>query len=82
MEHSGYLACFPCSCIVRGDEVSSAVKGQDKQVLGNACVLYAFKEMGSSVKVTFQNGDFPQIILEFLYLKKLFLEPELHDMRK
>lgn len=60
MVHSGSLACFPCSCIVRGDEVSSAVKGQDKQVLGNAYVLlYVLKEMGSLVKVTLHNRDFP-----------------------
>lgn len=63
--------------------MSSAVKGQDKQVLGNACVLlYVLKETGSSVKVTFHNRDSPQITLEFMYLKKLFLEPELHDLRK
>ena len=63
--------------------MSSAVKGQDKQVLGNACVLlYVLREIGSSVKVTLHNRDFPYITLEFMYLKKLFLEPELHDVRK
>lgn len=40
--------------------MSSAVKGQDKQVLGNAYVLlYVLKEMGSLVKVTLHNRDFP-----------------------
>jgi len=83
MVHSGSLSCFPCSCVVRGDEASSAAKGQDKQVLGNACVLLSvLKEMGSSMKVTSHNRDFPQNIFEFMCLKKLFLEPKLHELRK
>lgn len=40
-----WFPCSPPSCIVRGDEVSSAGKGQDEQVLDNAyALLQALKE--------------------------------------
>lgn len=59
--------------------MSSAGKGQDERVLCTSLHLERAACLGES---DFSQQGFPQITLEFRYLKKLLLEPELHDLRK
>lgn len=60
---SKWIPCSPPSCIVRGDEVLSARKGQDEQVLDNACAhLQALKEPEvPHWKQLFPVGIFPEL---------------------
>lgn len=59
--------------------MSSAGKGQDERVLCTPLHLERAAYLGES---DFSQQGFPLINLEFRYLKKLLLEPELHDLRK